>query len=405
MSIFTSASRTSKATNGSSRRRSNSTSRAGASTERKRVAALDLNPDLDVATMICVEVSRAIILNPKVDTGIIFKTSSNSRSDLRMSDTTIVCSAAILEHIGNNKMSKAILEKSKTCSTFFSKLGLENKEVREMFVTILFAVNPEFIKLIEAAVRISLDRAAELTNVDNTINRVSNALVTLNNDNTIEADEVRTSMAIGTKTITDLTPKYRLRSSSNSDTETITKDDSVSNINYNMLKRTNRPIRADSSDLINFAKRKNSGTEPDFYDVFKTAKKPVSASGKYDRTGVGHKAESITTAIRTRPTESESVRNINNLLPKINTKANIAIHKKVPDLGDMMEYNDLATSAVAPSSLDDYVDYSDLNKLNTKAPSPTELFLPDSVIVDEPKPIGNLRRVDSAELLFASLNN
>jgi len=378
MSMFSRSTAVEKSSAGR-KKRSESASGISRVKENRRIPAIEILDITDVVTLVSVELSRAVITFPKVDLGVFLKTSTNSRLDINRSDTTIIITAAILDHIGNEKMSRKILSKSATVTKYYEKMGLANPVTREMFVTILFALAPNFVTILEKSLRIAIDRSSELGSDVYGEQQMGNALVTLKAANTITESEMIKSLSLESSNIDDVRVAKIRNSIQTTPTEMVAPSDSISVIG--------RRLRMDQSNVMEYITRRRSGKEPSFNAVFPSAREPLLTTRKNNREGLGFVSN----------TETEWERKVNEVLGRHTVKS-IKIEtgrsrQRRPRVEDFLDQEEVSTEVlVQPPDVESNVDHY-LNYKHTKGVSPTDVDLPRSVI----------KRVDSTEILMASL--
>jgi len=179
MSFFSSAPKRSQSVAGSSSKtRVKPPSRMALSMNinKDRTPVIAMNATDDVATLVCTEISRMILIAPDVNLGNFFRLTSASRENINKSDAVIAMSAAILDSIGHKKASASMLKLSLTVARFYDSLNLNNELIRNSFVILLFALAPEFVKMVEASVSLAVDRASLVTSAPESGHRVIHAL-------------------------------------------------------------------------------------------------------------------------------------------------------------------------------------------------------------------------------------
>jgi hypothetical protein len=263
--------------------KTSATTRAALSLEGNttRTSAIKMDSEMDVATQVCIELARSIMKIPEVNTGSFFKAIAASHDTVNKSDAVLIVTVAILESLGNPQAAKIMRNKSKTVSGFYSKLNLDDSSIRDSFVVLLFALAPEFVKMIESAVKNSLDNVSRLTSAPNTSERLGKAIGSLTLNEDISLSEART-MAIAANPYKAL-PKSRSSSDSSSGkaSDTVLVDDSASNVGSyrSPPSRLSYLGAMDPSDrnLMRYIRERRRGNDQTFDEVFPTADKPVSA--------------------------------------------------------------------------------------------------------------------------------
>jgi len=242
-----------------------------------RTPAIAIADDSDVITAICTEMSRRLLTNPDVRTGTLFETGRASRLPINMSDTVILVTASILEHLGNDKAAAACLCKSATVTKMYEKMGLNNELVRSMFVTAIFAMNPLFLTMAESCVRIAIERLSEEARPANEGSQMTNALEALTLDGTITKAESETTSSMR------VTPYLRSRRNSIQKTPTnfIRPEDSASQTGANHSRITSE------HDLHEYLRRKKARRARTFTDEFPESRPPLSIRSNTNRYGLG----------------------------------------------------------------------------------------------------------------------
>jgi len=265
-------------------KRADSMSRLEGAKERRRIPSIEIDEERDVSTLVSMEIARAMLTCPDLDLGIFLETSSKARRDLSVSDSTILISAAILEHLKNKTMSDKLLSSSATLTGFYEKMGLKDKVIRGMFVTMLFSMNPMFVKLIERTIKLNINRSAALSDAPYSDQQIANALVRLTGEGTINNNElVAASNHDAESEFTSTSPLSPL-SFTKTPREMIAPDDSASVI------KTIRPVRRSitQDDMMTYLGRRKSGIEPRYESVFTGSRPPISIQNKQNRYGLGY---------------------------------------------------------------------------------------------------------------------
>jgi len=221
--------------------------------------------------------SRRLFATPDVRTGTLFETARASRLQINMSDTVILVTASILEHLGNEKAAAVCLCKSATVTKMYEKMGLNNEMVRSMFVTAIFAMNPLFLTMAESCVRIALERLSEEAKPINEGSQLTNALQTLTLDGTITKAESEAANPIR------VTPYLRSRRNSlQRPAESYIKpEDSASQMGANHSRITSE------HDLHEYLKRKKRREVRAFGDEFPESRPPLVVRSNSHRHGLG----------------------------------------------------------------------------------------------------------------------
>jgi len=271
------------------RRRSESVSAINRVKDSNRIPAVKIGSESDVATLVCLEVSRAMMMVPAMNMEVFLKSATHARRDIGMSDSTVLISVAILSHIGNEEMAEKLLSKSATLTKYYDRMGLKDKVTRGMLVTMLFALNPLFVDMLEKTVKITMDRSSSERRGPDTESEVSNALSLLTLEGTITAAECVKAMEDSPELAISLSPEARRFSIQKTPTEMIAPADSISVVN----EKPRRRYRIDEKDLMEYKRRARAGNEPEFNEVFRSAPKPVviEPRTKSDKTGIGYSAK------------------------------------------------------------------------------------------------------------------
>jgi hypothetical protein len=393
-SIFAS----SKGSKASKRVRSKSVGPTPSAASYHRRPAVVMNSDEDVPMRVCVELASATMRNPSMHTGVFFRTATESARDIHQSDAVIITTAAILEHIGNSRMAEEMLSKSGTCSDHFASLGLKNKTTRSVFVTLIFALNQNFVTMIKSSLEIALRRASELKSTEYSYNQLANVIATLSREGIIRGDEIEGIM--DDSGINESRSRYLTRAgtAASAGPRLLLPSDSVSNVGS--ATRPRRKIAEE--DLRAFIKRRRSSSEPEFDFVFPSADKPVSAvvNNKRDKFGIGY----ISQKQSGREIEMEVMDILGrHSVPSVNI-ASGDIRRRQPRVEDYLESEELSNDAIEPVPLSRNITWSEVTPAQVKQPLPTETFLPDSVIESNPVVSPVLRPKESWELLLESLS-
>jgi len=377
----------------SSKRRSESNSRNEKHSRRERETNIDLDSERDVSTLICIEISRAIMMNPELNLGVFLKTASNSRRDINISDAVILITSAVLEHIGNKKMSNKLLSKSKTVASYYDKMNLNLKEIREMFVTLLFALSPEFVKMVETSVKIAIERSASMGKDPISNEQVNNAIIAVNNSKLISNEEAVSSLEFNTRIDNTSAVSARNKSFWGTSIASVTASDSVSVVDNNKRRRH----RITDKDLLSFASRTNAGIEPDFNEVFPSANSPVSIRANLNKTGLGYSKKS-----------NGSTLLLNEMINLLGSKSVTSYdlntgnaRRRQPRIDDFLDSESISNSAIKSiPDRDSELTVVKNNNFDIRS-YPTESFLPDTVVVADSfsNSEHTLRPVSSLEFL------
>jgi hypothetical protein len=376
-----------------SKGRSESNSRQERVSRREREVNIEMDSERDVSTLICIEISRAIMLNPEMNLGVFLRTASNSRRDINISDAVILISAAVLEHIGNKKMSDRLLTKSRTVTSYYDKMNLNLKEIREMFVTLLFALSPEFVKMVEASVKIAIERSATMGKDPISNEQVGNAIMSINESKLISNEEAADSLAFNSKVANTSAVSIRNKAFWGSSILSVTASDSASVVDTTRRRRH----RITDKDLLAYASRTKSGKEPNFSEVFPSAEAPVRVKANVHKSGLGYTRESNTSSLL--------INEMNSLLGCKSVKSydlnTGTARRRQPKVDDFLDSESISSSAIR-SIPDRDSNLTVITKSGAITKSyPTESYLPDTVIIEETRSDSDhtLRPVSSLEFL------
>jgi hypothetical protein len=371
------------------RRRSTSVSAMSRVTDNNRIPAIQMKDERDVATLVCIEISRAMLLAPGADIKTFLRTASDSRRDINISDATVIISVCILEHIGNVEMAQKLLSKSRTLTNFYDQMGLNNVKVRAMMVTMLFALNPGFVEMLERCLIIAIERSASQGRKSSADSQVSSAMSTLTLEGAMSPFELNKSLKYDDDSEISLAPEARRNSIQRTPTEMIRPDDSVSVV------KGNRAI--EQRDLLTFAKRRMTGEEQNFKEVFRSAEQPIADKipVKNNRHGVGY--------VENDRLKAGAIDSMNRILGSLRTKhidqRTGAVEYRQPDVMDFLESENVSISAMrhAPDVRSDYT--SGFYKEGAERPYPTEFTLPTSVTYQSGHTAQIVNKKTSAEVL------
>jgi len=265
-----------------SHRRSNSVSALDRSRDNRRVPAVNLDRGKDLPELICTMLASTLLVRPEVATGTFFKTSRNAIKDIVLSDATLLISAAILNHLESSKNAGIVLSKSNTVTGYYNQLGLMDKSTRELFVTMMFSLNPAFKTMVEATMMISISRSADVHKAASTGTTVAAVAGTLRGMDLITDNE---SAAVSGACL----PTNQKEPSTHS---VVLPSDSVSMVGARLATSDQPRFQIDETDLLEFAKRRRRGAEPSFKEVFPSSKDPPEpdVSRAYSRHGLGYAA-------------------------------------------------------------------------------------------------------------------
>jgi hypothetical protein len=253
------------------------------SSKRSAIGSDDID---DVATLACVEVSRAVMTRPEVNTGSLFKLIAASRHNTNKSDAVLVIAAAILQSIGNDKAATDILNRSKTVSAFYKQMRLDDLMLRTSFTIMLFALAPEFVKMIETSVKISIERVQAVTEAPYAETKVFKAASMLVDSGSVSPTEYNT--IINNMTKLEISSSTARNSVQLTPTEMISADDSISQVGSRDKGRFESKVT--TSGLMEFIREKRKTPDADFYSKFANAKRPIAVAMRPARVGLGYKA-------------------------------------------------------------------------------------------------------------------
>jgi hypothetical protein len=249
---------------------------------------------------------------PEVNTGSLFSAIAASRNNVNKSDAVIVITAAILETIGSKRAAERLLNKSGTVSSFYEKMNLTDDLMRDSFVVLLFALSPEFVKMIESAVKLSIERVQEVTDAPHAGTKMLEAAGELARTESIsvaEHSQIMKDFANG-RDIPRLSSTFVPASVNENDHVQIS--DSVSNLGLSPRANGNTNIR--EVDLMSYIKESNASNRSAFSGVFPGAKAPIQVIPRQNRTGLGF---TLTSEIGMEDDQESGISGImNNLLPK-----------------------------------------------------------------------------------------
>jgi len=278
-----------------------------------RSASIDMRTTNDVAILTCVELSKSIMKKPEVNTGSLFSTIAASRNDVNRSDAVITIAAAILKTIGSDKSSEIMLNKSRTVMEFYKSMRLDDDTMRTSFVIMLFAIAPEFVKMIESAVKTSIERVQAVTDAPYASTRLLIATSELAKSSQISPTEFTNMM----KDVSHLNAAIdnSAMSSPNSimqtPTDMVRAEDSVSQIGVKHITKSDSPLTA--MGLMRYVKGHPGATGDDFYNRFPDARRPINIKRNSGNNGIGYKPSE--SAIMEDVSESNFTAVMNDLLP------------------------------------------------------------------------------------------
>jgi hypothetical protein len=379
------------------RRRSESVSGIKKVKEKRRLPAVNLDDEIDVATLVCTEISRAIMLAPDLNLGTFFKTSSNSRRDINISDATLIISTAILAHIGNKRMSDRLLNKSATVNEYYTKMGLKDPIVREMMVTMLFALTPAFAKMVETSIRLSLDRSALETTHPKADSDVSKALIAIGDEGLLKNTELEIIASEPSGRASSVYMRDRRDSIQRTPTELITPDDSAS-----VITSVKREITGEK-DIMSYINRKKRGVIMKFEEQFPLARRPTVVNFNNNKAGIGYKQE-VKTDRRTSDSWAKEMNNILGSQTILSIDHNTGKEsRRRPRVEDYLDSEPVAASVLnSPPDVRSTVEHNySFDKVDFPSYVKTESYLPRSVVGSELSNNKNVQVKDSLEELQA----
>jgi hypothetical protein len=380
------------------RRRSSSTSTNERYASSRSNSDDDSCTNTDVATMICIELSSLLISNPDVSTGVFFRTCENSRNARCRSDTTIIVTAAILEHIGNSRVAAKLLKSSPTCSKYYEEMGLGSQKTREMFVTMILAINPEMVRLIEMAIGVALDRAAEKTDTSYTDQRVANAIVALKDVRKITNEEMVKMTTLGPTAMNKVDSDnfiYRLKSDNK-----IFPSESVSVIGPPASSAFKSKFT--EKDLMNYVLDKKKGKAPKFAEAFTDVPEPIEPKLKNNKSGLGYEKDEKDKLVLIRNEMMDDILGSLKLRTKELYDESTIVRR--PRVEDALFYEDTTSSVFKTPPDSEDIKYEFEDRVKMSAPTLSVHNLPDSVIEEIVVPTSNLRVKSSYEQLMEAIN-
>jgi hypothetical protein len=261
---------------------------------RNRYPVIDLSTISDVPTAACVEMSKQIMMNPDIHTGDLFKLIAASNFETNKSDAIIVISASILESIGNKKAADKMLRKSGTVMNFYERMNLNNDQVRTSFCIMLFAIAPEFVKMVESSLKLSLERVQSLTTADHADHKVLEATGELMRGGSITASEHckmlddMAELKLNTKALDSpgsiqYTPE-----------DGISVDDSISRVGKSSASVIKNTSPLTSRGIMRFVKENKAEAYKKFYNEFPSATRPVLPERAARNSGIGFRSSDST---------------------------------------------------------------------------------------------------------------
>lgn len=274
------------------------------------------------------------------------------------------------------------------------------KDTREMFVTMLFALSPNFVALIEKTIKIAVDRSSAKGSPTKDHDPLEAALARLTMTKDIKNTELRRSSSFDSDKEISLEGESRRTSIARTPKHMIAEGSFTAAAEE--ASKTLTSIR--SRDLYEFNRRRRSGDRIEFRDTFRSAAEPVSVTMErdanvrhsYDRRGIGY-ADS-------REGQSALISSMNQVLGSLNTKSvdysTGEVHYRKPQVQDFLDSESVSASVyrTAPDVASEYE--TTINTGAAKKPLPTEYYLPSTVGSDVTVVAKKLNRVDSFEELL-----
>jgi len=279
-----------------------------------RHPAVDMRTITDVPTLACVEMSREILLRPEMNTKTFFSTIVASREDVNKSDAVIMIAAAILEHIGNKRAATSILSKSRSVTEFYKVMRLDDSRLREAFVVLLFAVAPEFVKMIESSLKIALERVQDVTDAPHADTKLLLATGELARSNTVSQSEYSSLLKDVTKMRISTVKDSPSDDNSYILSAEVRANDSISRVGA--ARSTVTDQRFTSADIMKYIKEQRTGAKKEFYDAFPSVTRPISESVSFNKTRTGLGFSGSASAVANDGSKSEFSEVMNKLLPK-----------------------------------------------------------------------------------------
>jgi len=274
-----------------------------------------------------------------------------------------------------------------------------------MMVTMLFTLNPGFVDMIEKAINVVIARSSAKGRAQNSDNQVAAALTKLTISGEVTPRELRRTASFDANKELSLSPEARRFSYGLTPTEVIGPSDSVSAA---ALERRREPsIR--EKDIQAFINRKRIGMEPEFRDVFKSAREPVAVDitdrKPWDKTGLGHsreiKREFNVAAVSN--LQSDIARVLGGLTTKSVDYDTGEVVNRAPRVEDFLDSEEPSQSVfkLADDLADEIETTLDLSKVERAVPTeyslPTTLARPESYVSTAQV----VKEKDSFELLLA----
>jgi hypothetical protein len=257
-----------------------------------------------------VEMSKAIMKRPEMKTGNFFRLVAASNNEVNKSDAVVVIVAAILGSIGNDKASQRMLDRSSTVAEFYERMNLNDARVRDSFVIMLFAIAPEFVKMIESSLKTVIERVQVMTTAPHADRKLLDATGELAKDGSVSPEEHAKMLEDLADIKMEDESAAALGSIQTTPTDGITADDSISRIGKEAVHLDTSPV--DTKGILRHIKRNRTIRAKDFYEEFPDARRPIQAKANTGRAGIGFPmAES---AVSEPVTESNFSMVMNNLM-------------------------------------------------------------------------------------------
>lgn len=276
-----------------------------------RQPSIDMRTIEDVSTLSCVEMSRQIMRKPEVDTGKLFSAIAASRNSVNKSDAVIVITAAVLETIGNKHAAESMLSKSRTVMSFYKSMRLDDATMRNSFVIMLFALSPEFVKMIESAVKLSIERVQDITEAPHATEKMVMAAGELMKDGSITVNEHSKiisdmhSLTIDTNVGTVMDPI------TSPGMDGISANDSASMVGKGRVVKDDSPLN--TLGIMRYIKNTPSAARSNFSHEFPMVRQPVSLQSNRARQGIGFK--NLESEVSKAESETEFSMVMNSLMP------------------------------------------------------------------------------------------
>lgn len=136
----------------------------------------NFDDDNDPLTIVCQEMTEAVMINPSVDMASYATLVENSSSDMNKSDVCLLVLGAITCRIGMQDMSNRFLSESDSVNAMFNSLNLSNTANLNMFCTMLGILAPEILKTIESSIFASMRRLSGKNSAMHSLSRVESAM-------------------------------------------------------------------------------------------------------------------------------------------------------------------------------------------------------------------------------------